>query len=60
MELQTVNENEKKFNDILLRKMILQHEKYRNQNWMKYKIGRDNSDLLSRYSSSILLNEEIE
>lgn len=54
MELQTVNENEKRFNDILLKKMILEHEKYRSQYWIKYKIGRENGDLLQRYSSSIL------
>ena len=50
---------EKKMKKILQKRLIIEHEKYRNDNWMINKIIRNKNDPLFKYCSSIISKIEI-
>ena len=50
----TESEEMKKQGEVMRQSIVLDQERYRNQAWMSYKITREKSDNLFRYSEGIL------
>jgi len=44
---------------IYTQQFIIDHEKFRNTNWFKYKISRNPKDFIARYSSSIMSSADL-
>jgi hypothetical protein len=49
----------KKFKNILTKRLIVQHEKYRREKWFKHKFSREKNNPLYRYSRSIWDESEL-
>ena len=54
ISLSNVNETDPGINEILLKKLILEHERKRFALWYKYFIIREKKDVLNNYSRSIM------